>query len=229
MSGFAIQVAESKHKKYVTEICNQYEESAKARGTGIAKRSEEYILQKIDEGKAIIAISPAGKFAGFCYIETWGQGKSIANSGLIVVPEFRNNGLARKIKMQAFRLSRTKYPNRKIFGLTTSLAVMRINSDLGYYPVTFEELTDDPDFWNGCKSCVNYEILKSKHFKNCLCTGMVFDPSRKQKKTWQFQRRAKFYDRLTRIKQALFLKSGNKETVGKAFLSSIFKSLKALS
>ena len=156
-------------------------ESAKARGTGIAQRSPEYVANKMLEGKAVIALHRNGTWAGFCYIETLSHGDFVANSGLIVNPEFRKVGLAKAIKEKIFELSRQKYPKAKIFGLTTGLAVMKINSDLGYEPVTYSELTQDEAFWNGCKSCVNYDILMSKGRKNCMCTAMLFDPEEKQK------------------------------------------------
>lgn len=156
-------------------------ESAKARGTGIAKRSPDYIQTKMDEGKAVIALTDEGTWVGFCYIEAWEHGKYVANSGLIVSPPFRKSGVAREIKRKVFELSRKKYPDAKIFGLTTGLAVMKINSDLGYEPVTYSELTTDEEFWKGCRSCVNYDILMSKERKNCLCTAMLFDPVEKAK------------------------------------------------
>ena len=157
------------------------EESAKARGTGIAKRSPDYIREKMREGKAVVAFSGTGEWAGFCYIESWSHGKYVANSGLIVAPAFRRSGLAKEIKNKIFELSRTKYPEAKIFGLTTGLAVMKINSDLGYEPVTYSELTSDDEFWKGCQSCVNFSILQSKERKNCLCTAMLYDPAEKEK------------------------------------------------
>jgi hypothetical protein len=49
---------------------------------------------------------------------------------------------------------------------------MKINSELGYKPVPFSELTTDPSFGKDAKP-VNYEILKSKENKMCLCTGML--------------------------------------------------------
>ncbi len=155
-------------------------ESAKARGTGIAKRTPEYIQSKMDEGKAVIAITDDGTWVGFCYIEAWQHGKYVANSGLIVAPAFRKSGVATEIKRKVFELSRKKYPDAKIFGLTTGLAVMKINSDLGYEPVTYSELTTDEEFWKGCRSCVNFDILMSKERKNCLCTAMLFDPEKKK-------------------------------------------------
>lgn len=157
------------------------EASAKARGTGIAKRSPEYVQLKMDEGKAVIALTKAGAWVGFCYIEAWGHEKFVANSGLIVNPAFRGHGVAKAIKEKIFELSRKKYPDAKIFGLTTGLAVMKINSDLGYEPVTYSELTDDEEFWKGCQSCVNFDVLTSKKRTNCLCTAMLYDPVEKEK------------------------------------------------
>ena len=166
-------VASDEHAEYAAKICRLIEEAAAARGTGIAKRSVDYIKSKITEGKAVIAFGPGNKLAGFCYIETWEHGKYVANSGLIVAPEFRGIGLSMRIKKAAFDLSRKKFPEAKIFGITTSPAVLKINNRLGYRPVGFLELTQDELFWNGCKSCRNYDILvrTNRHF--CLCTGML--------------------------------------------------------
>lgn len=171
-----LEVSSEKHLVYVEEIRNEMEDSAKKRGTGIAKRSSEYLGKKISDGNSVIAIDDDGTWAGFCYIETWTDGEYVANSGLIVSPRFRNVGLATQIKERIFELSREKYPNAKIFGLTTGMAVMKINSSLGYKPVIYSELTQDEQFWNGCKNCVNYEILMMKERKNCLCTAMLFVP-----------------------------------------------------
>ena len=157
-----IRVANATDKVYSKTITDEMGASAAARGTGIAKRSPEYIEQKIDEGKAVIAVTDHNEWVGFCYIETWSHGEYVANSGLIVAPAFRKSGVAKSIKQKIFNLSREKYPDSKIFGLTTGLAVMKINSDLGYEPVTYSELSQDEAFWAGCKSCVNYEILMSK-------------------------------------------------------------------
>jgi hypothetical protein len=177
---FIVDIAQEEHIKFAEIISSEIEESAKARGTGIAKRSPEYIAQKIKEGKAVIALTTEGEWAGFCYIESWSHGKYVANSGLIVAPQFRKSGLAKEIKLKIFDLSQSKYPDAKLFGLTTGLAVMKINSDLGYEPVTYSELTDDEEFWKGCQSCVNFSILQSKERKNCLCTAMLYDPKEKK-------------------------------------------------
>src|SRR3954465_11181734 len=179
---FDILVANESHLSFAQIICDEMASLAMARGTGIAKRSPEYIQQKMREGKAVIAFNQDGIWAGFCYIETWSHGEYVANSGLIVSPKFRKGGVAKAIKKKIFDLSKKKYPNSKIFGLTTGLAVMKINSDLGYEPVTYSELTTDEEFWKGCKSCVNYDILTMKERKNCLCTAMLFDPEEAAKK-----------------------------------------------
>jgi hypothetical protein len=194
---------------YAEEICREMEESAKARGTGIAKRNPDYIRTKMEEGKAVIATTKEGNWAGFCYIETWSHGEYVANSGLIVRPEYRKSGLAKMIKHKIFNLSRTKYPEAKIFGLTTGLAVMKINSELGYEPVTYSELTQDEAFWAGCKSCVNYDILMSKERKNCMCTAMLYDPKDHYEpaETKQFfEENAKGFERLFSIRQWKLLK-----------------------
>jgi len=172
---FVVRQATTDDWDFAQAICDEMESSAHIRGTGIAKRSLEYIQEKMKDGKAVISFSENGEWAGFCYIETW-TGEFVANSGLIVSPKFRKYGLARRIKHAVFDLSRKKYPSAKIFGLTTGLAVMKINSELGYFPVTYSELTQDENFWNGCKSCINYPILISKERKNCLCTAMLYKP-----------------------------------------------------
>ncbi len=230
-----IRVATPDDKHYAKTITDEMEASAKARGTGIAKRSPEYIAQKMDEGKAVIALTPQGDWVGFCYIETW-EGEYVANSGLIVSPQFRKSGVAKSIKQRVFQLSREKYPEAKIFGLTTGLAVMKINSDLGYEPVTYSELTQDEKFWAGCKSCINYEILMSKERKNCLCTAMLYDPKdhyEPQETQEHFEEKSKVYERFLKIKQSKFLKrlkgteksSGNDRTGNRKIKMLLFNLL----
>lgn len=172
-----VRIAGPEDLHFAETITTEMAESAKARGTGIAKRSPDYIRLKINEGKAVIAVTRDGTWVGFCYIEAWENENYVANSGLIVSPPFRKTGVAREIKRKIFELSRKKYPEAKIFGLTTGLAVMKINSELGYEPVTYSELTNDEAFWKGCQSCINFDILTAKGRKNCLCTAMLFDPA----------------------------------------------------
>lgn len=179
-----IHVAQPEHAVYAQSICDLMAESAKARGTGIATRKPEYVAEKIRSGKAIIALVD-GQLGGFSYIETWSHGDYVANSGLIVNPDFRRHGLARRIKAAIFNLSQELYPNARIFGITTSLPVMKINSDLGYKPVTFSELTQDDAFWAGCQSCPNYDILTRNDRRMCLCTAMMA-PSANEAKRMAF-------------------------------------------
>ncbi len=175
-----VMVADASHEVYVDTILDTITDAAKVRGTGIAKRTHEYIAQKMKEGKAIIALD-GEEFAGFCYIESWGNKQYVANSGLIVVPRYRGNGLATRIKKAAFALSRLRWPNAKLFGLTSGGAVMKINTALGYVPVPFTELTDDDAFWKGCEGCKNHDILQRTERKFCICTAMLYDPSQKKK------------------------------------------------
>ena len=171
-----VVVADASHAVYADEICEEIFLSARERGTGIARRTPEYIVEKMLAGKAVIALSEDGRFAGFSYIETWGGKEYVANSGLIVAHAFRGLGLAMIIKSRIFKLSRERYPNAKIFSITTGAAVMKMNYELGFRPVTFAALTDDPEFWKGCQGCRNYGILESNEYRMCLCTGLLYDP-----------------------------------------------------
>ena len=176
-----IVIANEGHIPYVQTILDTIEAAAKVRGTGIAKRTPEYIEQKMREGKAIIALVN-GEFAGFCYIESWGNKQYVANSGLIVVEKFRGHGLATQIKRKSFELSRQMYPHAKLFGLTSGAAVMKINTELGYVPVTFAQLTDDEAFWRGCQGCVNFDILTRTERRYCICTAMLYDPEKENQR-----------------------------------------------
>jgi len=207
---FLIEVAEPRHVVFAEAICKEMEESAKVRGTGIAKRSPLYIEMKMKEGKSVIALDEKGKFAGFAYIESWSHEKFVANSGLIVRPEYRKSGLARKIKRRIFELSRKKFPNAKIFGITTSLAVMKINSDLGYKPVTFSELTQDEIFWKGCEACCNFDILTRNKYRMCLCTAMLYDPEQRHG-AFDFVKKINLLKRFRRI-FSVSLPNGRKDS-----------------
>ena len=170
-----IVFAQPEHSEYAEQICQLIYESALQRGTGIARRSPEYIASKITGGKAVVALA-GDKLVGFSYIECWGHGDYVATSGLIVDPEYRHLGLAGEIKKRTFELARLRFPFAKLFSITTSLPVMKLNTRLGYKPVTFSELTQDDEFWQGCEGCCNYDILKRNNRRMCLCTGMLYDP-----------------------------------------------------
>jgi len=203
-----IVVANSSHIKYAEIICETIQISAQHRGTGIALRTPEYITKKISRGNAVIALQK-DVFAGFCYIETWDNKEFVVNSGLIVHPKFRKQGLAKKIKKKILVYSKEKYPDAKIFGITTGLAVMKINYELGYKPVTFSELTDDPEFWKGCQTCTNYDVLQRTNKKMCLCTGMLYNPKHDEN-IKEHAYNSKTLSRLKKIKQVLFLKKTDK-------------------
>ena len=170
-----VMVADSSHIPYIDTILSTIEAAAKVRGTGIAKRSPDYVKQKMLEGKVVIALH-GEEFAGFSYIETWGNKQYVATSGLIVDEKFRGRGLAKRIKHMTFKLARKKWPDAKIFSLTSGAAVMKMNTELGYVPVTFAELTDDDAFWRGCQNCVNFDVLSRTNRKHCICTAMLYDP-----------------------------------------------------
>ena len=170
-----VMVADASHEKYVDIILDTIEKAAKVRGTGIAKRTHEYVATKMKEAKAVIALY-GDEFVGFSYIETWGNKQYVTTSGLIVDPKFRGLGVAKRIKDLTFTLARTRWPHAKIFSLTSGAAVMAMNTQLGYHPVTFADLTDDEAFWRGCEGCVNVDVLKRTGRKYCICTGMLYDP-----------------------------------------------------
>ena len=226
-SDIQISVATEAHTIFAKDITDEMESSAKARGTGIAQRTQEYVTKKMIEGKAVVAYTKEGEWVGFCYIEVWEHNKFVANSGLIVAPQYRKTGVAKAIKKKVFDLSREKFPDSKIFGLTTGLAVMKINSDLGYEPVTYSELTTDEQFWAGCKSCVNYDILMSKDRKNCMCTAMLFDPKdqpNKEEVKTDFKKHSKIYESFMRLKQSRMLKFLNsKEKIAGGASKNVFR------
>ncbi len=171
-----VTVAEECHTAYAEQICKEIFVSSLERKTGIAKRTPEYICDKIRAGKAVIAVCDDGRFAGFSYIESWGGKSFVANSGLIVAHDFRGMGVAKRIKEQTFILSRKLFPDAKIFSITTGAAVMKMNYEFGFRPVPFSELTDDPEFWKGCQGCRHFDILRSHDYKMCICTGLLYDP-----------------------------------------------------
>ncbi len=230
-----VRLATPDDTHFAETITDEMALSAQARGTGIAKRSPEYVQRKMEEGKAVIAVTTEGTWVGFCYIEVWDHEKFVANSGLIVSPPFRQTGVAKEIKHKIFDLSRKKYPNSKIFGLTTGLAVMKINSSIGYKPVTYSELTTDDAFWKGCQTCVNYDILMAKQRKNCICTAMMYDPAKDgisnqppvvtvvtpdghvhKKRKREFKGNFKLFERWVKLKRFILLRDKKKSSDSKS-------------
>jgi len=236
-----VRLATPDDTHYSEAITEEMALSAQVRGTGISRRTPEYVKRKMEEGKAVIAVARGNTWVGFCYIEVWDHEKFVANSGLVVSPPFRNTGIAREIKTKIFELSRKKYPHSKIFGLTTGLAVMKINSSLGYKPVTYSELTTDEAFWKGCQSCVNFDILTMKQRKNCICTAMLYDPATetakvglptaatavtakgvRKKRKREFKGNFKLFERWIRLKKNILLKDRAKKN-GKKPGNVLFK------
>jgi hypothetical protein len=102
---------------------------------------------------------------------------------------------------------------------------MKINSELGYIPVSYSDLTDDEAFWKGCQSCVNYEILMSKSRQNCICTAMLFDPQAKKNNTEElalrddFKKEINLFNRWVSLKKYVMLKlTKSKDSVTSFFL-----------
>ncbi len=175
-----VREATTMDAKYAFMITKEMADSAKARGSGIGHRSIEFLCSKMDKGEAVIAVTQDGTWVGFCYIEAWQEGKFVSNSGMIVSPRFRRRGVASQIKKVIFNLCRLRYPQAGIFSITTGLAIMKLNTRMGFEPVTYSEITTDPQFWNKCKNCINYDTLQSKSCKNCFCTAMLYQPEGQQ-------------------------------------------------
>lgn len=179
ISDITVRIATAEDVRFSKDVVNEIYISSQERKTGIARRTPDYISQKILAGKAVIALSDKDEFAGFSYIESWGGKTYVANSGLIVAHRFRGMGISKRIKELTFQLSRSLFPEAKIFSITTGAAVMKMNYQFGFRPVPFSELTDDPEFWKGCEGCRHFDILRSHDYKMCICTGLLYDPMEK--------------------------------------------------
>lgn len=184
-STYRVLEANGSHTIFAEDICAEMDRSAQKRGTGIRKRDPEDIKAVMREGRGIIALDESGNWAGFSYMQGWGKNNKefVSNSGMIVAPHARGVGLAKRIKRKVFSLSRTKFPDAKVFSITTGAGVMNMNDSLGFKPVTYSELPQENAFWAGCKSCPNYDTLKAKNRKMCFCTAMLFDPAEQSAST----------------------------------------------
>ena len=169
-----VTTANDSHKRYIPDILSAIYAASQAKGNSIVMRDPDYLAMKMDEGKAVIALDD-NRFVGFCYIECWEGEQYVANSGLIVVPEYRGQGIATRIKKQILDVSRTLFPHAKIFGITKSKAVIKINKALGFKEVEYSQLTSDEKFWKGCETCPYYNILlERKH--SCECQALMYTP-----------------------------------------------------
>lgn len=191
MNDIRIGFATEEHLAYCQKISDAIAQAAKDKDSGLALREPSYLAEKIREGLGVIALdygtdpdeSPDGAprgdasdmpaLAGFCYIQPWEHGLFVAHSGLIVLPQYRGRGLASSIKQKAFDLTAARYPQAKVFGLTTSPAVRKINLTLGYREVPYSDITADINFWKGCCSCIHYSTLCQNRFETCRCTAML--------------------------------------------------------
>lgn len=174
---FTVKTADCNHHKYIPDILEAIYDASKVKGNSIVMRDPAYLAKKMDEGKAVIA-TQGDKFAGFCYIESWESERFIANSGLIVKPEYRGLGLASRIKKTIFDICRTMFPDAKIFSITKSQAVIKMNTRLGFMEVPYSELTVDPKFWKGCDTCPHYQTLLDNGMQNCECHGLLYIPAK---------------------------------------------------
>lgn len=172
-----VMVADESHKQYIPDILAAIYEASQVKGVSIVMRDPYYLAQKMREGKAVIALCE-GAFVGFCYLECWQDEQFVANSGLIVRPEFRGQGVATRIKQQIFDQCRKLFPDACIFGITKSEAVIRMNTQLGFERVGYDQLTNDPKFWKGCDTCLNYPVLLANEGRSCHCVGLLYRPKK---------------------------------------------------
>lgn len=175
---FLIITAHSGHEVHAAYISQLIQDGAKARGIGRGGRPAEYLAQKMRDGHAIIAFDDFGHVAGFSFLDIWEGGSFVANAGFIVAPEYRGLSLGKEIKVKAFELARDLFPDAKIFGITTTPAVMHMNNALGYVAVPYAELPQDEKYWAGCAKCPFYDVLVRANRKSCLCTAMLYDPAK---------------------------------------------------
>jgi GNAT superfamily N-acetyltransferase len=172
-----VRIATSGDRAYAATIANEMAYSSARRGTGIARRPPEYVMQKMDEGLAVIAVNADnGAWAGFCCIEVWQHKKYVANSGLIVSPGYRGTGISKQIKIALFDHCRSKFPGARLFSLSASPAVIHMNKAMGYKVVSFAEVMSDELFLTGCESWVNYKELMSREQTRLPYVSMIFDP-----------------------------------------------------
>ncbi len=142
----------------------------------IAKRSPEWLGAKIRAGRAAIATAAAPsderELVGFGYWSAWDKDTFISHSGLVVRPDYRGSGLGRDLKTILFDSSRRQLPRATLMSLTTSPHVRALNLSLGFEVVPLDQLTHDPAFWEGCRTCRNYAAVQARG-ERCCCEGML--------------------------------------------------------
>lgn len=168
--------ATTEHLRYVPAIVQLIEDASNEPGAALAKRSAEYVTSKIEHGFAVIALTEDDKVVGFQCLSPWEGDKFVSHSALVVHPNFRRQGLSREIKGQIVELTRKKFPEAIMFGITLSPSVMSLNTAHGFRPVGYDSLTKDDAFWKGCETCPYHDVLLKMQRTVCLCTALRLDP-----------------------------------------------------
>jgi len=145
-----------------------------ARDHDIATRDPEFLQDKIITSKAVVALQHRA-MVGFGYYCDWQGGRFVSHSGLVVHRRMRGSGLGHLIKQELFAASRRQFPRAIIMSLTSSPAVQAMNRSLGFRTVPLDQLTTDPEFWEGCRACRNFAAIQSCAGR-CCCEGMIQRP-----------------------------------------------------
>ncbi len=152
---------------------------AAAQSSDIATRSPELITSKIEQEHAALALTTENMVVGFGYISLYND-NVLSHSALVVHPEYRGRGIFRGLKKTLIDIGDKLFPGVDIISLTTSLKVKKVNESLGYKAVSLKELTQDKNFWSGCKGCKQYDEMQQMKFPEsensigeyCCCSAM---------------------------------------------------------
>jgi len=147
---------------------------AASREHDIARRAVPFLEEKIRKRRAAFAFD-GSELIGFGYWSDWEGGRFVSHSGLVVRPDYTGHGIGRRLKAELFESSRSQLPEATLMSLTTSPQVKAMNLRLGFHVVPLDQLTVDPAFWDGCKTCRNYAEVQARGEK-CCCEGMILSP-----------------------------------------------------
>jgi len=179
---YEVRRAAESDLQFVPSVASAIDDEVAAGAIGIARRSAADLASRIRTGEAIIALAaeatsdhaPAGAdWAGFCYVAAWEEGRFVSTSGLIVAPQHRGRGLAKRLKERALELAAERYPGAIAFGLSTSSAVARINEELGFRAASYSALPADSAFWDGCRTCPLHADLVANERRTCHCRAVI--------------------------------------------------------
>ncbi len=140
----------------------------------IATRTTEWLAKKVRARRAAVALD-GDELVGFGYWSSWQEDTFVSHSGLVVRADYRGAGLGGDLKRVLFDSSRRQLPDARLISLTTSPQVRKLNLALGFEIVPLDQLTQDPAFWEGCKTCRNYEDVVARG-EQCCCEGMLLLP-----------------------------------------------------